>query len=483
MHRIIKYSFITGCFASVLVLMFHSNIIKSFAFCLFTDCKDACQEVFDVNSQLRMTHWMQYNKFLESGSKQSSLCTEYKYTDLKEFLSNQSETIKFLGYDPGIHLEDYNYSIHHSQTGYFVTVTIIEFFKQKLTSGGSSFYGLAYTENKLALCTYTDHFNGTYTVLCPMSSHCVHVNLTLLHTGFSQYQGITKRLDHVLLDAQICATSTQDCVTLPQHEYWYHDEHHTWKWHSDIDFPVTDEEMCKMLDALGRLFMVGSSHMFYQYRYLLKTCLNSVHDLKHRLFYVEAQYIYEIQKAIQAFMDPKTYNWCLDNGTVTDRQSIFANRLWGGKTKALLSVCNYGRKMNTTVLFQAGSWDVSYKTFQPTLKMVESSLEPVIEALSSFESSSQGLHFLMMGPPPIYPKTQYASCRNNDMLHLFSHALRQICEKHKLRFLSVFEVVYPRYNESVDNSHYLHCGKTCIGEVGKVVTQVALHVLRNDVIY
>ena len=84
-----------------------------------------------------------------------------------------------------------------------------------------------------------------------------------------------------------------------------------------------------------------------------------------------------------------------------------------------------------------------------------------------------------MGPPPIYSKTQYATCRNSDMLQLLSHALEQICAKHRLRFLNVFDVVYPRYNESADNSHYLHCGKSCVGDVGKVVTQVALHVLKK----
>ena len=388
-----QHSLIIGCFVSVFLLVFHARIIHHIPFFLQRNYKSACHKVPDVTGQLRMTRLTQYNAFLESGLKQSSICAEHKrYTDLKDVLSNQSETIQFLGYDPGAHLEDYNYSMHHSQTGYFVTVIITEFFKQKVTSGGSSFYGLVYTENKLTLCTYADYFNGTYTVLCPMSSHCVHVNLTLLHTGFSQYQGITKRLDHVLLDAQICATSTQNCVTLPQHEYWYHDEHHSWKWHSDINFPVTDEEMCKTLDALGQLFMVGSSHMFYQYRYLLITCLNSVHDLKRRLFYVGAQYIYEIQKVIQDFSNPETYTWCHDNDTTAQRDYAFVNKLSDGKTKEL-SVCNSGRKTNITVLFQTGSWDVSYKKFQPTMKIAQSSLESVIHKASLLERSSQGLHF------------------------------------------------------------------------------------------
>ena len=490
-HYTSKQVITASCLLFLFVFTLVTHIMNDGQFCVIHaghncflstthDNHHVCSLAF--NHSNAVTQWQQYNAFLSTRTHQPVACVESRKMEYKIMLLSIKGTTKLLGFDPLDHLKDYKYEIHHLQTGSFILVTITEFHEKKLSAGGSSFRGLVYAENKLALCTYTDHFNGTYTVQCPMSSHCVHVNLTLLHTGFSQYQGITKRLDHVLMDAQICATSTQNCVTLPQREYWCHDEHHSWKWHSDIDFPVTDEEMCKMLDALGRLFMVGSSHMFYQYQYLLERCANSVPDLKHRLFHVNVPHTNEIAQIIRGFANSETYAWCHSNHTAKyTKDKLMFDRLFDIRgSKEMRSVCNRDILVNTTVLLQTGSWDLAYNRFQFTLKMLYATLEPAIRTISSYERRSKFLKVLMMGPPPFYSLDQYATCRNDDIIQIFSHTLGQICGKHKLRFLSVFDIVYPRFNESLENSHYLSCYNSCVGDVGKVVMQVALHTLRKD---
>ena len=95
-----------------------------------------------------------------------------------------------------------------------------------------------------------------------------------------------------------------------------------------------------------------------------------------------------------------------------------------------------------------------------------------MEALKGFVN-----HFnvIVMGPPPLFSILQYAQCRNDDMIYLYSQKFAKLCAEHGLRYLDVFSIVYPRFNETMKNDHYLYCKKhKCTGDVGKIVTQVAI---------
>jgi hypothetical protein len=64
------------------------------------------------------------------------------------------------------------------------------------------------------------------------------------------------------------------------------------------------------------------------------------------------------------------------------------------------------------------------------------------------------------------------------MIQEFSDGLDRLCRQQGLNYLSVFDIIYPRFNETLSNDHYLSCDeKSCKGEVGKIVLQIAVKAL------
>ena len=160
---------------------------------------------------------------------------------------------------------------------------------QTPSNGGSSFRGVMNSPQGLFLCSYMDYFNGTYTLHCPMYSKCANMTITLLHVDFLQYRGITRRLDKVLLDEHVCTSNSVHSI-LPE-KFWFQRDSGTWQWNNKLgNFPLSNEELCGAVASLGRIYMIGSSHMEFQHQYLQQTCAGSVKNISKQLTFKRARY-------------------------------------------------------------------------------------------------------------------------------------------------------------------------------------------------
>ena len=59
----------------------------------------------------------------------------------------------------------------------------------KSTAGGAAYKVILESNSTYNSCVYTDHFNGTYTICCPILAQLTNVTVYLMHVGFSAYVG------------------------------------------------------------------------------------------------------------------------------------------------------------------------------------------------------------------------------------------------------------------------------------------------------
>ena len=178
----------------------------------------------------------------------------------------------------------------------FVFVLITEQYQKLLTEGGSYLYGtVTSTDGIISVCAYEDFFNGTYLVQCPAYSQCVQVDIRSMQIHYRQFQNIMEELNIPLLVAKVCDRDSN--IQQKPAQFW-HRSNSIWVWHSDVIADSGVEAYCKAVDSLDRLYMIGSSHMRYQYYYLLLTCNDTVKDLHTRVVFVDARYVTDVSLAL-----------------------------------------------------------------------------------------------------------------------------------------------------------------------------------------
>ena len=167
----------------------------------------------------------------------------------------------------------------------FIFIEITQTFKGKPTKGGSSIFGVITTTDIVSPCSYEDHTNGLYTVKCPAYATHVHVNVKVLDVNYRQFLQMIRELDIEVFDKHISSST----ILQKPREYWSQ-ESHVWTRHSGIQQetkPSTDS-VCKAVQKLDLLYMVGASHMRYYYHYLLAECRHLDPNFWRHLVYVEA---------------------------------------------------------------------------------------------------------------------------------------------------------------------------------------------------
>ena len=110
---------------------------------------------------------------------------------------------------------------------------------------------------------------------------------------YRQFQNIMEELNIPLLVTKVCDEDSN--IQQKPAQFW-HCSNSIWGWHSTAGNGV--ETYCKAVDSFDRLYMIGSSHMRYQYYYLLLTCNDTIKDLHTRVMFVDARYVTDVSLAL-----------------------------------------------------------------------------------------------------------------------------------------------------------------------------------------
>ena len=412
---------------------------------------------------------------------------------------------------------NYRYHIWSYPLTSFLTVRIDEYYMGKPTHGGSSFVAIL-NGSHLSFCGYMDHFNGSYTVTCQLKAECNNFSIVLNHVNFTQYAGVTKRLDRLLYHTDICKMNqhNQQISKTSEFKNTWIKQGHSWIWKDDRNksYPLSTQEIstsfCSTIKKFQQLILIGASHMMRQKYYIIKNCQKTDSSINSRIIYIDARYSDDVTDALNAITDPKNHVPCkafptevfssnirssnevdleLSTKVKCQRQVfVFQNHelLQTEASKSPrypdldpsqpLTICHPG-SVRTGLLVQTGSWDLSHSTFKKSMEHAIPLLETTLLKLKTKELQ---LHTVVMSPPSWGPKL-YVQCRNNDMILFFTAKFQMAARKAGLDFVNVFKMLYPRFKESVLDGHYLECigSPQCEGDLGKVAIQVAIEHLNR----
>jgi hypothetical protein len=99
--------------------------------------------------------------------------------------------------------------------GQVLVLKLDEKFAGEWTQGGSCFSTWLYTNDIMELCWYDDHFNGSYTIECPMFPGCNHIDVHLQFFNFFAYREILglQPLRKVVFSYDICMADKKEMHT------------------------------------------------------------------------------------------------------------------------------------------------------------------------------------------------------------------------------------------------------------------------------
>ena len=347
----------------------------------------------------------------------------------------------------------------------------------------------------LTVCPVTDHFNGTYTVLCPVYGPCSNISILLKHINFSGYFGYTKVIEeYIWQQNDICDDEVYSFVKqldktnkpgynenksnikifdseMMQHVsilprvrgdllgemgHWFqYDKKWHWLGNRGEILPLTNNKtMCKCYSKFKRVYLIGASHQGIN-----TNCLNHLCGVNN------------IEKVDANFHD------------IVIR-----------KTKMLLSYAQNDTNNQYALVLMFGSWDLTEHS--PRL-LIDNYLSNFTMELN--ESYAQQRHLyknvklLVIGSPSLpddLPDGSRRVKRNNWVSAAFTHKLKQHMASLDVEFIDHFSFTFPLYWYSCAwpksvNHHYAmwlpQPRNLCTGRVGKAFMTLLTSKLCPDI--
>ena len=356
---------------------------------------------------------------------------------------------------------------------------ITETMKNEVRSeGGSGFMVRSYS-HYLTVCAVIDHFNGTYSALCPFYGPCTNISIILKHVHFSGFVGTTRVIERTIWkqddicvsfkdaqygDVMTAAHSTGDLKTgdgefedylrtLPEPRgdltgelgHWLQYKNQ-WRWigmYGEVLPLDNNKTLCTCYQHFKRVYLVGSSHQRRNAGCISNLCQrNNIENsvLHQRLSWDIVDFLRKTLTSVR-----------------TDSSNQYA------------------------FVIQFGSWDISGHKFHDVItKYIPAFAKHIKEIYASKRHQYQHVKLLVMSAPSLLDKTAYFKngyevTRNNWVVAVFAKTLRQHMEAINVEFLDEFAFTFPLYTHcwccpTNPNHHYASWNSnthTCIGDVGK----------------
>ena len=144
-----------------------------------------------------------------------------------------------VSYPVGIpHLAPFPTGFIHSVMAASSTMFVIKELYWKTPTGGGSSFLIRTDSTSTQICPYTDSFNGTYVVNCPLPRcTCRNITVLLQYTNFTAYTGRYTPIWKLLWQQRVCDNNTNSSNLIPTQRQrnlssvekksvatWYHNE-------------------------------------------------------------------------------------------------------------------------------------------------------------------------------------------------------------------------------------------------------------------
>ena len=352
------------------------------------------------------------------------------------------------------------------------------------STGGSSFRVISTTSLARKMCSYVDLFDGTYLVWCPflLGSECSNMSVSLDFVNFTAYTGKHKPLRNVVWQQAVCRgqqslcndegglaktdktllhrtnlselqyeTATRNAITWQRHlDGWR--ARLSWR-HGQL-FEMNTTSLCKRVKRLGRLTMVGASHMRYKFDHIIIQCYAMPKSVarKHSSVTIGNVELIERRKA-------------------TDFKHLAEELASRNLTKA------------DVVLIQSGAHNMEFDGVQKTITAAVPAFSRVLRDVSAV-SRTRGFRVMYVMSPP-YPRrcevVAIRGSRNNFALAAYHSSVMKAVVATGFEIFDEFSAFLPHEEEAVCGvcgAHYL-CRKPGVqdhvwGEIGKTGAEILL---------
>ena len=344
------------------------------------------------------------------------------------------------------------------------------------TEGGSGFMVRSYSDY-LTVCAVIDHFNGTYSVMCPFYGLCTHVSIILKHLQFSGFVGQTRVIERTIWKQDNICVSPKDLpygeiitkfnsmgnlktedkelkgylatLAKPRGDltgelgHWLHYKN-TWTWigmNGEVVPLDRNKTLCTCYQQFKNVYLLSSSH-----QYLNALCLSRL---------------------------------CKTSNILNDRiNQKFSPDLIRSFNKTLSSVRS-DPGIPYAFIIQFGSWDMSHYAFYDVISQyIPAFAQHINETYASKRHQYPHVKLLVISAPSLpdkNPKRGNVMSRNNWASAVFAKTLRHHMEAISVDFLDEFAFTLPLYNHcwccpEQHDHHYAAWSRqthSCTGEVGK----------------
>ena len=364
-----------------------------------------------------------------------------------------------------------------------IFIKIDEYRDGRSTNGGSGFRIIS-AHVSADLCPFRDVYNGTYFAWCPpmVFGERRDITVTLEYVNFAAYisdrpTSFNRLIWHTLVRLDMWNRHkirkpqplTQPSVAAALVNYtdfdslvsWYNDNE---RWVVRIAsgkqfFSLDTRGMCECVKRMGRLVMVGASHMRYKYSYVVQQCYNQTgvgldakDDAFGNIHYKRIHFV----RDFRAFLD-------------TD-----VGRVSFGPTDLLL--------------VQTGAFDIARNGLR---SLITKSIDRYIDTLKYIRNMTHILssNLVVVTQPPFpFHQTgiQEDGDRNCFCIAAYTRLLKEKLLLNRFNVFDEFSILRPQSEKNICNSHYvcpMYDGNTygVYGDVGVTAARLLMsHVCRSQ---
>ena len=375
----------------------------------------------------------QYRRFMETNP-------DFKFTIVTETTS--------LEFDP-----NYDYDVKHvdidGTAGNGVSVSIEERYRKTKTSGGSCFYVYSETASSAIrqMCSFWDHFDGTYIVWCPAMGveRCMNISIALEHTNFTAYSSCRHPLHRTIWRDLVCERKTSgfgnflasqpptpEVDGLPKRPVLWErttDNRFALRTQAHKTFQTMNQStLCECVKQFRKILMIGASHMRFKADYLVFKCYQLPEGLRSTHRDLSIENVHYIAK---------------------DHASHFQGLLLDTLTRDKLN-------KNDLVILQTGAHDMAKIGLQALLTIFMDRYGKFVAQLKRL-SDEIGFRLIVVTSPPVADdKQQYRrGSRNSCTLSALVHQLHETLAPTGVDIFDEFSVILPWQRRAACVGHYI----------------------------
>ena len=373
-----------------------------------------------------------------------------------------------VSYPVGIpHLAPFPTGFIHSVMAASSTMFVIKELYWKTPTGGGSSFLIRTDSTSTQICPYTDSFNGTYVVNCPLPRcTCRNITVLLQYTNFTAYTGRYTPIWKLLWQQRVCDNNTNSSNLIPTQRQrnlssvekksvatWYHNEGRlVATLLNGEEFPdVSISDLCGCVKKYRKIFLVGSSHMRFKFDYIITACYERPSN-------VPVQHNHLVLENVSFI-------------SVT-RMSEFVV-LW----RMTLEKESLGE--GDMVIVQTGAHDMAIACLHDTMGLYTGKLVKAICDLRQ-KSLTCGFKLLVLTTPP-FPEAnielQAKGNRNNYALAAFNRKLKMLLAEQGVEIFDEFSLLLAQQDNNACGCHYMCRGivnntSYIYGEAGRIAMRI-----------